>query len=53
MDKDNDCEFDYEIMSEDYPTYNLSFKVIILEDSGVEKLLNCKYGILVERYIIL
>ena len=53
MDKDNDSEFDYEIMSEDYPTYNLSFKVIILGDSGVEKLLNCKYGILVERYIIL
>ena len=37
MDKDNDGEFDYEIMSEDYPTYDLCFKVIILGDSGVGK----------------
>ena len=37
MDKDNDGEFDYEIMSEDYPTYDLPFKVIILGDSGVGK----------------
>jgi small GTP-binding protein len=29
--------FKYEVLSDDYPTYDLSFKVIIVGDSGVGK----------------
>ena len=37
-DKDKDLN-DYEVLRDDYPTYDLAFKVIIIGDSGKKKFL--------------
>ena len=35
---DNNTEKDYELLREDYPNYDLSFKVIVIGNSGNLKL---------------
>jgi len=37
-DKDKDLN-DYEVLRDDYPTYDLAFKVIIIGDSGKKNIL--------------
>ena len=37
MESNENNEYEYEILSEDYPNYDLSFKIIIIGNSGVEK----------------
>ena len=63
---DLEIDFNYEILPDDFLQYDLSFKIIVIGDSGVgkscltnrattnlfEKWSNCKYGIpVVKNYI--
>ena len=42
-----DQKKDYEILKDDYPEYDLSFKVIVIGDSGKKKLI--KYNKLINN----